>query len=154
MKTMKILLAVILGASWVGRICAQEKPSAKPVKAVRFGKLWDAKGKLWTNAIVIVEGDRIRNVTSDASAVPAGAEVIDLSKYTGLPGLIDVHTHMTIYTDETPGEPMLKQLTNNPPAVEVFLARKGALRTLEAGVPTACRKFCAWCANKLPRART
>src|SRR5438046_8750566 len=43
---------------------------------------------------------------------------------------------MTIYTDETPGEPMLKQLTTNPPAVEVFLARKGALRTLEAGVTT------------------
>src|SRR5436853_7403630 len=43
---------------------------------------------------------------------------------------------MTIYTDETPGEPMLKQLTNNPPAVEVFLARKGAMRTLEAGVTT------------------
>jgi len=47
-----------------------------------------------------------------------------------------VHTHMTIYTDETPGEPMLKQLTNNPPAVEVFLARKGAQRTLEVGVTT------------------
>src|SRR6266581_4682063 len=43
---------------------------------------------------------------------------------------------MTMYTDETPGEPMLKQLTANPPAVEVFLARKGALRTLEAGVTT------------------
>src|SRR5205807_10506680 len=50
--------------------------------------------------------------------------------------LIDVHTHLTMYTDETPGEPMLKQLTANPPAVEVFLARKGALRTLEAGVTT------------------
>src|SRR2546427_3505641 len=43
---------------------------------------------------------------------------------------------MTIYTDDTPGEPMLKQLTTNPPAVEVFLARKGAMRTLEAGVTT------------------
>src|SRR5438445_11573270 len=31
---------------------------------------------------------------------------------------------------------MLKQLTSNPPAVEVFLARKGAMRTLEAGVTT------------------
>ncbi|PYU84443.1 MAG: amidohydrolase family protein [Acidobacteria bacterium] len=133
---MRILLAAVLGASYVGGICAQEKPGAKTVKAVRFGKLWDAQGKLWTNAIVIVEGDRIQNVTTDASAIPAGAESIDLSKYTGLPGLIDVHTHMTIYTDETPGEPMLKQLTSNPPAVEVFLARKGAMRTLEAGVTT------------------
>src|SRR5216684_4700625 len=136
MKTMKILLVVFLGASCGGGICAQEKPGAKPIKAVRFGKLWDAKGKLWTNAIVIVEGDRIRAVTTDASAIPAGAEKIDLSKYTGSPGLIDAHTHMTIYTDETPGQPMLKQITNNPPAVEVFLARKGALRTLEAGVTT------------------
>jgi imidazolonepropionase-like amidohydrolase len=135
MKMMRILAAFLLGASCVGGIVAQDKPAAKPVKAVRFGKLWDAKGKFWTNAIVIVEGDRIREVTTDASAIPAGAETIDLSKYTGLPGLIDVHTHMTIYTDETPGEPMLKQL-NNPPAMEVFLARKGAFRTLEAGVTT------------------
>src|SRR5712692_8495047 len=136
MKLMNIFLATVLVALSTGEICAQEKPAAKQVKAVRFGKLWDAKGKLWTNVIVIVEGDRIRNVTTDASAIPAGSETIDLSKYTRLPGLIDVHTHMTIYTDKTPGEPMLKQLTNNPPAVGVFLARKGALRTLEAGVTT------------------
>src|SRR5260370_37286895 len=31
---------------------------------------------------------------------------------------------------------MLKQRTNNPPAVQVFLAGKGALRTWEAGVTT------------------
>ncbi len=129
MKLLRVLLATVVAALCVGGICAQEKPhaeAAKTIKAVRFGKLWDAKGKLWANAIVIVEGDRIRAVTTDAATIPARAEIIDLSKYTGLPGLIDVHTHMTMYTDETPGEPMLKQLT----------ARKGAMRTLEAGVTT------------------
>jgi imidazolonepropionase-like amidohydrolase len=139
MKLIRTCLAVLLLAFSVTGLRSQAKPDAKAVKAVkavRFGKLWDAKGKMWTNAIVIVDGDRIRSVTMDASAIPADAEMIDLSKYTGLPGLIDAHTHMTIYTDETPGEPMLKQLTSNPPAVELFLARKGAMRTLEAGVTT------------------
>lgn len=130
--SMWVAFAWIVAWSAVG----QEKSAVKSVKAVRFGKLWDGKGRLWTNAAVIIEGDRIKTVAADAASIPPGAEVIDLSKYTGLPGLIDAHTHMTIYTDETPGEPMLKQLTANPPAVEVFLARKGAMRTLEAGVTT------------------
>jgi imidazolonepropionase-like amidohydrolase len=118
-------------------VCAQEStPTKAAVKAVKFGKLWDGKGKVWTNAIVIVEGERIREVTTDAKKIPAGAQIIDLSKYFGLPGLIDVHTHMTMYTDETPGTPMLKQITSNSAAMQVFLARKGAMRTLEAGVTT------------------
>jgi imidazolonepropionase-like amidohydrolase len=115
---------------------AQNPVPTKSVKAVKFGKLWDARGKLWTNAIVLIEDDKIKSVTTNPSDVPPHAQIIDLSKFTGLPGLIDVHTHMTQYTDETPGQPMLKQLTANPPAYELFIARKGALRTLEAGVTT------------------
>jgi imidazolonepropionase-like amidohydrolase len=134
---MKILrIAVSLAFLFSTGTPAQTPPTSKSVKAVKFGKLWDAKGKVWNNAIVLIEDDKIKSVTTNASEIPAGAQVIDLSKYTGLPGLIDVHTHMTQYTDETPGTPMLKQLVDNPPAVEVFLARKGAMRTLEAGVTT------------------
>jgi len=136
MRRTPLFLLILLLALGISVASAQDKTAVKTIKAVRFGKLWDAKGKLLTNAIVIVDGERIKRVTTDATTIPASAETIDLSKYTGLPGLIDAHTHMTIYTDETPGQLMLKQLAANPPAVEVFLARKGALRTLEAGVTT------------------
>ena len=130
-------LPIVLSLAFLFPTCTHAQTSApKTLKAVKFGKLWDAKGKVWNNAIVLVEDDKIKSVTTNPSDIPSGAQVVDLSKFTGLPGLIDVHTHMTQYTDETPGKPMLKQLLDNPPAVEVFLARKGAMRTLEVGVTT------------------
>ncbi|HEY4818037.1 MAG TPA: amidohydrolase family protein [Candidatus Acidoferrum sp.] len=135
MRLFRIAITVLLTLVST-RVLAQEKSGDKNIKAMRFGKLWDGKGKVWTNAIVIVDSGKIRTVTTDTSAIPAGADTIDLSKYTGLPGLIDAHTHMTFYSEETPGIPLLKQMANPVPAVEVFLARKGALRTLEAGVTT------------------
>jgi imidazolonepropionase-like amidohydrolase len=134
LSRLAVAVAVLVFTSF--RLLAQERSAPKNIKAVRFGRLWDAKGKMWSNAIVVVDAGKIRAVTTDASAIPAGAEIIDLSKYTGLPGLIDAHTHMTLYTDETPGVPMLKQMANIVPATEVFLARKGAMHTLEAGVTT------------------
>jgi len=135
-KIQKTVMAVCAVALVAASGFAQVRVPGMSPKAVRFGKLWDGKGKVWTNAIVIVDGERVREVTTDTRPIPAGTEVVDLSKYYGLPAMIDVHTHMTMYTDETPGVPMLKQIAANPPAVEVFLARKGAIRTLEAGVTT------------------
>ena len=97
-------LALAKGA--LGQDVAVQKPSEKSaansvakVKAVKFGKLWDGKGKVWTNAIVIVDGERVREVTTDAKRIPARAEVLDLTKYYGLPGLIDAHTHLTMTTN-------------------------------------------------------
>jgi imidazolonepropionase-like amidohydrolase len=106
-------------------------------KALRFGKLVDGKGKVWNDAIVVVRGDRVVDVFTDAAKIPADAEVIDLRRYTAIPGLIDVHTHITFYWDQSSKVYPFEQL-NTPrlPAVSVFLAQENARRTLEAGVTT------------------
>jgi imidazolonepropionase-like amidohydrolase len=111
--------------------CAQAQ-----VTAVRFGRLIDARGEVHRDAVVVVEHDRITKVGSGDAAVPAGATVIDLSKYTGLPGLIDVHTHMTFWWDPNLGTRPWAQLGTLGPQVTVFLAQENARKTLETGVTT------------------
>jgi imidazolonepropionase-like amidohydrolase len=108
-------------------------PAPAAVKAIRFGKLIDGDGTVRSNAIVVVDGDRIRAITT---AAPAGVELIDLSRYTGLPGLIDAHVHMTYYWDRTSPTLPFAQGATRSPAVTVFLAQENARRTLEAGVTT------------------
>src|ERR1700723_4187679 len=80
---------------------ASSRAADPPAKALRFGKLVDGKGKVWTDAIVVIRGERIADITADPSKIPAGAEVMDLRRYTAIPGLIDVHTDITYYWDET-----------------------------------------------------
>src|SRR5258706_2829089 len=91
--------------------------------AVRFGALWDGSGRVLKNAVVVVDGDRIQSVGTDSPA--EGMPVIDLSRYTGLPGLIDVHTHLTY------GPAPVSART---PAVNMVLGQEAARKTLEAGV--------------------
>lgn len=62
--------------------------------AIRFGQLVDGTGKVTKNAIVVVDGDRIKSVGTSAADIPPNSEIVDLSKYSGIPGLINVHTHM------------------------------------------------------------
>src|SRR5262245_38394916 len=106
------------------------------VTAIRFGRLIDGKGKVIKDAVVIVDGERVIKVESGDSAVPANSPVIDLRRYTGIPGLIDVHTHMTFYWDRAPGTRPWTQLGTLGPAVTVFLAQENAMKALETGVTT------------------
>ena len=121
----------MLGLATAFSVLAQ--PISAQTKAIRFGRLWDGS-RLVTDAVVVVDGDRIVRVASGDAGVPAGADTVDLRRFTGLPGLIDLHTHMTYYWDRQPGTRPLGQ--RRRPAVTVFLAQDNARRTLETGVTT------------------
>ena len=87
-------------------------------------------GKLITNAIVVIQGDRITMV--NPASPPAGARTIDLGDVTLLPGLIDLHTHLPSEISATSFiEPV--RLTESDFA---FNAVANALKTIQAGFTT------------------
>jgi imidazolonepropionase-like amidohydrolase len=103
------------------------------IKAIKFGKLWDGH-RVIANAVVIVEDDKIRSVAANG-AIPAGVETIDLSRYTGIPGMIDMHTHVTYYWGGEPGTTPRRQAPRHV-AVTVVLSQKNGMKALEAGATT------------------
>ena len=73
----------------------QTSPSSERWVAIRAGRLFTGTEKLSTDQVVLIEGDRIKEVGSAVRVkIPAGSEIIDLSHATVLPGLIDTHTHV------------------------------------------------------------
>ena len=117
--------------------------AAAEVTALRFGQLVNGPGEAVRDAVVVVEGERIVKVGSGDAAVPAGARIVDLRPLTGIPGLIDAHTHMTFYWDPKPGTRPWAQLGTLSPAVTAFLAQENARKTLETGVTTV-RDLGSW----------
>ena len=79
--------------------------------AIRAGRLFDSRsGTMLTNQVVIVRGDRITEVGSGL-AIPSGANVIDLSNATVMPGMIDAHVHINT-GGETEAQRTLIALSN------------------------------------------
>jgi imidazolonepropionase-like amidohydrolase len=100
---------------------------------IRTGHLLDVKtGAEPAAQTIIVTGDRITAIASTASTPKqAGDTEIDLTKYTVMPGLIDVHTHLTMTTNFDPYFEL-----SMTPAKEAIIGVENAKVTLEAGFTT------------------
>src|SRR5438034_4651670 len=122
---MRLLAALIPAA------LATVLPQPAARTALRFAHAWDGT-RLLDDALIVVDGDKIVSVEGGRKDLPAGAA--DMRGYTAIPGLIDLHTHITYYWDGKPGTRPLGQ--RRRPAVTVYLAQENARRTLETGVTT------------------
>jgi imidazolonepropionase-like amidohydrolase len=147
------LLALLLGSA--SALTAQTPPAALPsawvlpppaqpqpaqVIAIRAGRLFDPKsGTLVANQVVLIRGDRIQDVGASLT-IPANARVIDLSRATVLPGLIDTHLHVMDGNPLTaPGGPgVTPGAPNIAPTLQYreLVALMNAQRDLAAGFTT------------------
>jgi imidazolonepropionase-like amidohydrolase len=121
---MLVLVATALG------LVAPAVAAAEKIIAIRAGKLVDVvNGKTLVDQVIVIEGERIKALGAAASTpVAAGAEIIDLSRATVLPGLIDAHVHLT-------GNPLLhgyNSLGVSAMRSALYGARSARI-TLEAG---------------------
>ncbi len=107
--------------------------AASAATLIHAGRLIDGVGAAPRERMtVIVDGDRIRSVEQGFAAAGIGDEVVDLSGATVLPGLMDMHVHLTSQQSRTSELDRIKK----GEADEAFDSVVYAGRTLLAGFTT------------------
>ncbi|MBI1741297.1 MAG: amidohydrolase family protein, partial [Candidatus Koribacter versatilis] len=136
MKRWFALLTVmfIVSAVWAQK----DGPVLKNPTVIRAGVLIDGESNASRrNQVIIIHGNRIAEVSDAATTrIPAGAEVIDLSQATVLPGLIDAHTHIFLQGEEPSEGGYDVQLLKQPLAFRAARATVSVRRALEQGFTT------------------
>src|SRR5712671_6426526 len=129
-----MLFAVVTSAA------AQQKDNrpSEAWTAIRAGSLIDGKSeKPRRDQVVIIHGNKIESISDAATArIPSGATVIDLSKSTVLPGLIDSHTHIFLQGEDPAQGGYDVNILNAPLALRAARATVAAKRALEQGFTT------------------
>src|SRR5437588_334163 len=143
MKMMRAVVFVMLAALC---LAAQEKettpqettPQLKTFTVIRAGTLIDGKSDSpRRDQVIVIRGNRIDSVSDAASAkIPSGSTVIDLSRATVLPGLIDSHTHIFLQGEDPAGGGYDIQLLKYPASFRAARATVSARRALEQGFTT------------------
>jgi len=124
---MKQLLAVVAAIAMAGG----QAPA--PVTVIRAARMIAGNaGTVTAPAVVVIRGERIASAGS-TSQIPDGARIIDLGGATLLPGLIDLHTHLT-----STGVHWEDELLKTTPGQAALYGAHNALLTLMAGF-TTCR---------------
>lgn len=123
MVVRSVLAAAAVFAALAGSAVARDV-------VIHAGRLIDGTGKPPRDKVsILVRDDRVTAV-QDGFATPNGAEVIDLSTATVLPGLIDDHVHIT--QSFHPGDPIHTAMTRTD-ADDTIDAVANARATLLAG---------------------
>lgn len=103
----------------------------KDLRFIKIGKMLDVRSGKWLhNQIISINNERIMSI-SDRQTIPSDATLIDLSDYYVLPGLIDLHVHLTS-SSQIHG---YKRLSRSIPRAAIF-GVGSAKKTLEAGFTT------------------
>jgi len=128
--------AALLAACLPAAAAAQRSP--QPVTVVRAGNLFDSEaGRMVGPRDILIRGDRIAEVGQDLAA-PDGATVIDLTRCSVIPGLIDAHTHLLL--EQRQGEGLSDTAARDQAAQgDVYRVLSGARRGrqyLDAGFTT------------------